>query len=97
MATKSATASAVMEDLRAKDRAHARLRGVDAAQQEDADGPQRRVANRLRNPIGRATSVAGTGVTDRRIGAKEIDTRIDAPMKRAELPASPSVSSPAPR
>jgi hypothetical protein len=52
---------------------------------------------RARNDIGRATSVAGTGVTDSRIGAKEIETRIEAPMNSAEVPHRPASAGPARR
>ena len=44
--------------------------------------------------MGFATSTTGAGEMLSRIGAKEIDTRIDAPMNSAAVPASPSVSRP---
>ncbi len=56
--------------------------------------PSGELANSSRSDIGRATSTAGAPATLSRIGAKETDTRIEAPMNRLALPASPSVSSP---
>lgn len=51
-------------------------------------------ANSPRRDIGRATSVAGIGVAERRIGSKEMETRIDAPINSVAVPASPSVNRP---
>jgi hypothetical protein len=48
----------------------------------------------LSSDMGRATSIAGTGVAESRIGANEIDTRIDAPMNRTDVAASPNVNNP---
>ena len=44
--------------------------------------------------MGFATTVTGDVVAVRRIGANEIETRMEAPMNKAAVPASPSVSKP---
>ena len=56
--------------------------------------PSGELVSSSRSDIGRVTSAAGTGVADRRIGANEIDTRIEAPINSVAPAASPSVSSP---
>ena len=50
--------------------------------------------NSARSGIGRVTSVVGARDTVSRMGAKEIETRIEAPMKRTEVAGSPRLRSP---
>jgi hypothetical protein len=52
------------------------------------------LVKRLRNGIGRVISTTGIVETVGRIGANEIDTRIEATITSTEVAASPNVRSP---